>query len=551
MLKRTLFVIATLFLFFFLLDKIPLWSSDEGRYGEIAREMLESKNFVVPHFNYLPYLDKPVLAPVLTAGAYALFGVNALATRLVSVISALLGIFFLHRFTRRLFDLRTADFSALILLTTLGYVLVGRFAVIDMLMTFLLSMTLFCFMTAFFEQRKGYYLAGYTLMGLAFLTKGLIAIVLPFLIFFIFLLWTKNLGELKRMRLPAGFVIIAAIILPWMLSISHKEPEFFNEFILKQHFSRFATGSFGRKRPFWFFVPILLATAFPWTFFLPAAMVQGMKEKLLQRRKLQFLLCWIAGIVVFFSIPKSKLPYYILPVSMPLAIFLGDFFSKATSGQTWPSGVRKLLTGAWKALAALSVFAAAGVHLYLIFGEKKTVVDVLAPVLKVGTLIVVLGCVTSYLFYRKGKIGHGVFVLSGMIYGALLVTVAAMKIISPIQSSQAYAALLKTELRPGDITAAYSSPDHFSDFPFYLGRRIMIVGSDRGTLQGQSEELSAEETKNSFLSAGDFVNLLSAPPRGRVFCLVPQEKFHELREAGLQNYKVMKEDRENLLIRTP
>ena len=74
MLKRVLFAVAALFLFFFLLDKIPLWSSDEGRYGEIAREMLESKQFVVPHFNSLPYLDKPVLAPLLTAGAYALLG---------------------------------------------------------------------------------------------------------------------------------------------------------------------------------------------------------------------------------------------------------------------------------------------------------------------------------------------------------------------------------------------------------------------------------------------------------------------------------------------
>ncbi|HLD50711.1 MAG TPA: glycosyltransferase family 39 protein [bacterium] len=485
MLKRILFVIAALFLFFFLLDKIPLWSSDEGRFGEIAREMLESKQFIVPHFNHLPYLDKPVLAPLLTAGAYSLFGINALAARLVSVMAALLGIFFLHRFTRRLFDPRAADFSAVVLLTTAGYALVGRFAVIDMLMTFLLSMTLFCFMTAFFEQKRGYYLAGYGLMGLAFLTKGLIALVLPAGIFLIFLLGTKNLGELKRMRLVAGFAIIALVILPWILSISRQEPEFFNEFILKQHFSRFATGTFGRKRPFWFFAPILIASAFPWTCFLPAAIARGMKEELLKRRKLQFLLCWIAVVFVFFSIPKSKLPYYILPVSMPIAILIGDFFAKLTAVPESPA-------------------------------RKKF------------------------------------FVLAGTVYGGLILTFVIMKVISPFQSTRDYADFLKSRMRPGDVAAVYASPDKFSDFPFYMKQRIMIVGSDRGTLAGQSRQMPLAEQKENFLETGEFAALFNAPSTlsGRVFCLVPAKKIQELVSAGLRRYEVVMAGHGKLLIST-
>ncbi len=477
--KRFLFVLAALFLFFFLLDKIPLWSSDEGRFGEIAREMLESKDFIVPHFNYLPYLEKPVLAPLLTAAGYALFGVSAFTTRLVPVLSALLGIFFLHRFTRRLFDLRTADFSALVLLTTAGYALVGRFAVIDMLMTLLLSLTLFCFMTALFEQKRGYYLAGYGLMGLAFLTKGLIALVLPAGIFFIFLLGTKNLGELKKMHLLAGAAIIAAIILPWMLAISREQPEFFHEFIVKQHFSRFATGTFGRKRPFWFFAPILIASAFPWTLFLPKAIAQGLKEDLLKRRKLQFLLCWVAVIFVFFSIPKSKLPYYMLPVSMPMAILLGNFFAK------------------WTAISA---------------SKRKTF-----------------------------------SLLAGTVYGCLVLTFIVMKVISPFQSSQAYADFLEPRLKPGDIAAVYASPDRFSDFPFHLKRRIMIVGSDRGTLRAQSEQLPAAEQKESFLTVEEFMELFNTPSR-RIFCLVAQKKIQKLLDAGLKNYEVLKKDHGKVLI---
>ena len=366
------------------------------------------------------------------------------------------------------------------LLTTAGYALVGRFAVIDMLMTFLLSMTLFCFMTAFFEQKRGYYLAGYGLMGLAFLTKGFIALVLPAGIFLIFLLGTKNLGELKRMHLIAGVGIIALIILPWLLSISHREPEFFNEFIIKQHFSRFATGTFGRKRPFWFFAPILIAAAFPWTLFLPAAIARVMKEELLRRRKLQFLLCWIVVVFIFFSIPKSKLPYYILPVSMPIAILVGDFFAKFTAASGVP---------------ARKKFSA----------------------------------------------------IAGTVYACLVLTFGGMKFISPFQSTWDYAEVLKSRLKPGDVAAVYGSPDKFSDFPFHLKQRVLIVGSDRGTLDRQSRQMPFTEQKKNFLETGEFISLFKEAS-ARVFCLVPEKKFRELKDAGLQTYEVLMAEHGKMLI---
>src|SRR5258706_12861462 len=126
------FVVAALFLFFFLMDKTPLWSSDEGRYGEISREMWLTKDFIVPHFNYLSHLEKPALASALTALSYGLFGINNLSTRLVSILAALGTLLLSYRFVRKLFDIRTAAYTVIILATSIGFVLVGRFAVIDM-----------------------------------------------------------------------------------------------------------------------------------------------------------------------------------------------------------------------------------------------------------------------------------------------------------------------------------------------------------------------------------------------------------------------------------
>ena len=247
------FWIATAFLFLFEIHNIPLWSSDEGRFGEIAREMWQTRDFIVPKFNYLDFLEKPVLAPFLTALGYGLFGVNSLVTRIPVILSALGGIALCGFFTKRFFGSQTAKVAAILLTTSFGYFVVGRFAVIDTIMNFWVTGTLFCMLTACLEKNSKFYLLAYTLMGFGFLTKGLIAFVLPAFIFSGFLVWTGNLKELLKMRLWQGLLIILLIVSPWIISILIREPRFFEIFILRQHFARFSgTESFGRGRPFWF-----------------------------------------------------------------------------------------------------------------------------------------------------------------------------------------------------------------------------------------------------------------------------------------------------------
>ncbi len=535
---------AALFLFFFLLGRIPLWSSDEGRFGEIAREMLESKNFIIPQFNYVPYLDKPILAPLLTCVMYALFGVTDFATRLVPVLSALLGLFFFHRFSKRIFNDRTADFAALLLLTTVGYVLVGRFAVIDMLMTFFISTTLFCLFLAFYEKNSHLYLAAYALMGLGFLTKGLIGIVLPGFIFFLFLLWTRNLPEIKKMRLLPGTLILAAIILPWFLSAMKKKSDFFHVFILEQHFKRFSTGSFGRRRPFWFFIPILLGLGIPWTLFLPAATFHGLKQKGPERMKAQFLLCWAAGILIFFSIPKSKLPYYILPATMPIALLVGNFFSRIT---LHPEEIpRKFLSWTWKLFPLTAAAALFGFNGYLLFFAAGQDFLQLKTLGLIGTTFAASGFLFAY-FAQKKNLAHGVIYLAGTVYAALLVTILGMQILSPIQSTMEEAEDLGSILKPGDQVAVYASPDRFSDLPFHLRRRVMIAGSNTGTLGAQMMRLPRKERDTYFIDSGELVRRLNTP-RERIVCLLDEKWLPDLIGYGLKEYRVLRKEHGKILI---
>jgi 4-amino-4-deoxy-L-arabinose transferase-like glycosyltransferase len=539
---------AVLFLFFFHAGQIPLWSSDEGRFGQIALEMWESKNFTIPTFNGIVYLDKPVLAPLLTSFAYGLFGVHALSARLFPILAGIFGILTTFLFTRKLFNLRTAAYTAVVLATTFGYVLVGRFAVIDMIMAFLLTACLFSLMTAYLSRQMKYYLLAYAFMGLAFLAKGLIGIVLPGLIFLAFLIWRKDFGEIKKMRLGWGFLIVSALIFPWVISAAIQKSDFLDIFFAEQQFGRFLTGSFGRRRPFWFFVPILFATAFPWSFFLPSAAVNGLKKENPFRPAVQFLFCWIAVTFIFFSIPKSKLPYYLLPLSPAAAVLVGGLLSNWGERFGPSARERKVLGIILKLLTAVFSIAAFAGTIVFLFWRGLEESGPLQPIIHLTALVLILGGLALYLSTRWKNHERALFPLAGTVYGVLVLTIVGMGIITPYQSTHAYAKFLGPRLQAGDRIAVFGSPDRFSDLPFHLRRRIIIAGSDRGTLRDQAALLSREERDPWFMDVGNFGRLFSDPSE-QVFCLLEKDDLEELkRETGIKTFQILKEEGRTLLI---
>ena len=542
-----LFIAASLFLFGFITAHIPLWSSDEGRYGEIAREMLESRDFIVPSFNYVDYLEKPVLSPLFTALMYGLFGVSAVATRIPSILCALGGIFLTFFFIRRLFNARAAGYSALALLTSVGYVLVGRFAVIDMQMIFLLSGAVFCLMTGFFEKNRAAYLAAYFFMGLGFLTKGLIAPVLPAMIFGLFLLWSRRWDALKEISLGRGLLILALVTLPWAVTISLREPEFFRVFIIEHHFQRFATGGFGRHRPFWFFTYIIPIITFPWILFVPFAIVRGLRGgDPVRQNKIRFLICWMAVIFIFFSLPKSKLPYYIVPICVPMAVLAGTFLADWISGHLSP--VESRVNGwLWKIIALLCVSAVVGLNIAASLVKEPEIL-ILQGIIRIAAVVLGAGGILAFLFYRRGKAHAAVLALAGMIYAVLLIITLGMLELSPLQSAEPFAVRLKPLLQADDVVAVYGSPDRFSDLPFYLQRRVMVAGTDRGTLARESaEEGHREESLEWFLKPEEFARFFNGRTR-RVFCLLEAERLPELTQQDLGPYKTIMEDSGKMLL---
>ncbi len=466
-------VSAALFLFFLGSDRIPIMSGDEGRYAEIAREMWETKDFVTPQFNYTHLLEKPILAHFLTALSFAVFGVSAGAARLPSIFSGILLIGLTYGFTRRFFEWKAATFAAFVMITSAGYVLMGRMAMIDMLLTLFMSTALFSFFwTSVTGDRRFYFLA-YTSMGLALITKGLIGAALPLAVYVIYLAVTKKWSELKHLYLVRGLLIMAVIFVPWGIAISIREPEFSYVFFTQHQIQRFATGSFGRVKPFWFFVPIFAVMYFPWSLIFPVAVKKLLKsEDKAERNKIVYLFIWAMTILIFFSIPRSKLVHYILPMSAPVSILVGLYLNK-------------IMVGSSKArLRAVVV----GMYLFIV-------------------------CLIGAMYY-----------------------------LSPNLSTAEFAKYLKPKLKKEDVVAIYASPDHFSDLPFYLSQRVVVVGSDRGTLDAESREDEAEfeadgrhAAKKWFLESGPFIELFSRR-ESIVYCLLDTKRLDELTHIGLKDY---------------
>ena len=324
--------------FFQYLGGLPLIDPDEGRYAEIPREMLERGDLITPTLNYVKYFEKPPLLYWINTASLEVFGVNEFAARFPSALCGLLTVLATYIIARRLYGRRAALISALILGTSAGFVLQSRIILTDMLLTFCLTAALGSFIVA--AGREGrrsqalpWYLF-YLFCALATLAKGLIGMVFPAGIIFFFIVLSRRWNLLKEMRLIPGLLLFLAVAAPWFVAVSLRNPEFAHFFFIREHFQRFTSTVHGRYQPFWFFVPVLLGTMLPWSFFIPGALVRAWRDRHHDEGQAgMYLLIWTALIFLFFSKSNSKLIPYILPIFPPLAMLIGRRIDMLSDGR--------------------------------------------------------------------------------------------------------------------------------------------------------------------------------------------------------------------------
>ena len=316
--------LSCLLLLFVNLGGAALFEPDEGRNAEKAREILLLNDWVTPHENFLPVMDKPMFFYWLIAIAYKLFGVSEWSARLPSALAALGCLCLVYRFAAEHWGKRQARWSVLILVTSVEFFLLARIVIFDMTLTFLTTLALFSFYSALHapagQARRIHCLLMYLALGAGTLFKGLVGFVVPGMIFFFYLLCTKRWRSLRELNLLQGAVIFFAVVAPWYLWAEARNPGYLRYYFWDEHFTRYLTDEFKRTKS-WYYLSLVLAVGFlPWSAALPVAAKKLWKN--LDDRTL-FLLLWILLPLAFFSASNSQLPHYILPIFPALAILVG------------------------------------------------------------------------------------------------------------------------------------------------------------------------------------------------------------------------------------
>jgi 4-amino-4-deoxy-L-arabinose transferase-like glycosyltransferase len=334
---------------------------DEGRYAEIGREILALKDWLIPHLNALPYLEKPPLVYWLTALSFSGLGLTETAARLPAALSALAGVYLTYFLGRALFSPGAGFLAAVVLATFPGYVVLGRLLTLDMTFTLFLNLGVGLGYLALTRGSGGLWLWAYLALALAVLAKGPAALVLAGLVWGSWLVFrgltspplpqpspphpdplppaggegTKSgdgLGRLgaiarqpwKSLVQPRAWLLSALIVLPWFAYVQWRHPGFFRFFILEHHLGRYLTPAI-HPEPIYYYLPVLLAMTLPWCLLLPWALTAGRRRPGDPHRA--FLLIWAAVVLAFFSLSRGKLAPYILPALPPLALALGEAFS--------------------------------------------------------------------------------------------------------------------------------------------------------------------------------------------------------------------------------
>lgn len=314
--------------------------SDEGRYAEMAREMLVTGDWITPRYNGYKYFEKPPLQTWLNALTFAWFGIGDWQARFYTALTGFAGVLLVGYTGARVFNPAAGVMAALVLAASPYWNLMGHFNALDTGLSFWMELTLCSLLLAQRPQlgdgaRRGWMWLCWASMALAVLSKGLVGLILPGAVLVIYTVLARDWALWKRLYLVSGMLVFAAIALPWFVLVQRNNPEFFHYFFIVQQFERYLTPAQNRPGPFYYFAGVLLVGFLPWLSVAAQSLRQGWRMPRQQNgfAPAMLLLVWSAFIFLFFSASHSKLISYTLPVAPALALVIGLYLPGVTREQ--------------------------------------------------------------------------------------------------------------------------------------------------------------------------------------------------------------------------
>lgn len=464
------------------LGRPALWEPDEGRYAEIAREMVQRADYVTPRNDWVRYFEKPPLIYWMTAGAVRLLGPGELAVRLPDALFSVGQVVVTEAIGEAMFGPVAGLWAALALGLSPLFFGYARFATLDPGLAFFTTAAFGAFYLVLRGEakapsdgaaRRRWALGGALMLALGTLTKGPVALVLVGGALLLHLAVERRLSRLRSLPWLGCALVYLVVVAPWFVLAARRNPGFLAFFLLHEHLHRYLAGTEHRWGPY-FPALVALAGSWPWLYFAPLAPgLLGRSEPelpLREREAIRYLLIWCCVVIGFFSLTPSKLGAYVLPALPALALLAGRGLDRLPA--LGPARARRLLCGF--AASNLALALSAGIGLAVFAGR-------LPPVLIKEGILVGAGLFAGGLIAAAGtRLWPGALrrVAAGAAAAGVAIALAggmrARAAMAPVYTCRRLARIIKPHLKPGCLLA--SDRRFLQSLPFYTGWREALVG---------------------------------------------------------------------------
>ncbi len=494
-------IVAAGFIWFLLLGYRDLIEPDEGRYAEIAREMLNSGDWVTPRLNGFKYFEKPPLQYWGSAISMALLGETNAAARVWCSGLGFIGALWVGFVGSRLYGRSAGYFAFLFSISTVLYAGMGHANSLDMGVSSLLIIAVGALALAQSErhlpqQGRNWMLLAWAALAGATLSKGLIGLVLPGAAVVLYSFWQRDWALWRHLHLGKGLLLYLLIAAPWFIAVSLANPEFPHFFFIHEHFERFTSDVHGRTKSNWYFFAVFAIGAIPWLFsslnglFRPPFSWRAEAGKFEASR-----LFWVYAIFVFFffSISHSKLPAYILPMFPALALLVGENMSKRK--HIIADGIVALVITAiifvvfiWKADDTAKI------------GRLASHLTLFRPWIIATAVLTGIAGISTILLRHKKELAVSIYALCALLGIQMLSW--GYQAISELRTSRYMAEAIQSYIDKNgknNNVAIYDVGRYDQSLPYYLGRTINLV-SFRGEL-----EFGINQEPQKWLNEADFL----------------------------------------------
>lgn len=550
--RKLFFFLTTILVIFFgyELGNRHFADPDEGRYVEIPREMVVSEDYVTPRLNGLKYFEKPPLMYWLQAMTIKSVGIGEYSMRFWIAFFAVLGCLSVFVVGWKCGSTTLGLLSASILATNLLYYAHSRIIILDLAVSVLICGVLWCFFLAFVRRRgkkenderdehppQSIVIAMYVLAALACLTKGLIGVILPGFVGFLWIALTNNWKKIPKIISLSGILVFLAIFLPWHIAVCLKNPDFFHFYFVVEHFLRYTTQIHGRYQPVWFFLPVIIGGLLPWTGFALVALGDSVKKAVKSRNPENiFFLCWIFGIFVFYSFSNSKLIPYILPIVPPIAFVTAQMLVKIDIAE------KKFRIGT---IINVVLFFCA---LVAFFFARDQISDVISTFPEVNTLMVTFSVVIIismillvHSIFSKKQIDNTILLYIFLAMNMLWIINKAAPFYQDVKkpSTKHLAKIVAMNKMPDDQVFCFGR--YWQDFPVYM-RSVVGVVDYIGEL-----EFGNNAEKNDRLITSEQL-LEQWDGERRLFVLLTREDYRKLFSSKQMTHTILDFDRNFVVI---